>query len=268
VRIDKARGEIHFRNGTILSRSGLKPITVKTIGGYPLAHELYNFFNRVRDCSISFCESWGIKFDSRFLESSIQAVHPGQLSFRNNYDRSLAEIVTPMSEHNWTNNWLEFFRGGCLEDALEAEIVILCTEGERRFMMDLAQQLDSIRFRMGINLTFKTIVHNGLELVDELIYLLQKESTTFNANKLYLFASSRSKSKQERDHFEKFMSFLIEQNLLFHFVEFDPLREYNIEALAYQHLCIFYTKLRLNPWKIKNIPFSNAPMAVMTLHVQ
>lgn len=38
--------------------------------------------------------------------------------------------------------------------------------------------------------------------------------------------------------------------------------------LSYQHLCILYSKFRLNPWKIKNIPFSNAPMAVMTLHVQ
>ena len=31
---------------------------------------------------------------------------------------------------------------------------------------------------------------------------------------------------------------------------------------------MFYAKFRLNPWKIKNIPFSNAPMAVATLHVQ
>jgi hypothetical protein len=38
--------------------------------------------------------------------------------------------------------------------------------------------------------------------------------------------------------------------------------------VAYQQLCLFYTKFRLNPWKIKNIPFSNAPMAVATLHVQ
>ena len=106
MRIDKARGEVHFRDGSIINRTGLKPITVKTIGGYPLAHELYSFIKRVKESSAAFCESWGIKFDSRFLESTITAVHPGTISFRNSYERSLSDIVTPMNEHNWQHNWI------------------------------------------------------------------------------------------------------------------------------------------------------------------
>lgn len=100
------------------------------------------------------------------MESAITAVHPGTITFRNNYERSLSDIVTPMNEHNWQHNWIEFFRNACLDDALEGEIVVLTGEGERGFVGQLVQQIDAVRFRMGINLTFKNIVHNGLEMID------------------------------------------------------------------------------------------------------
>lgn len=45
-------------------------------------------------------------------------VVPGQLTFRNGYERSLAELVTPMSEYNWTHNFTQFFNGGAFEDPL------------------------------------------------------------------------------------------------------------------------------------------------------
>jgi hypothetical protein len=156
------------------------------------------------------------------LETNYQAVHPGAISFRGGHDRSLAEIITPMSEYNWTNNWIEFMRGGCLDDVLEAELVLICGENERRFVLELAQQLDSIRFRMGLNLACKTIAHGGLEQSDELIYLVRKESAVYSPNKLYLVAHPRSKSKQQREGLDRFMQFLIEQRLLFHMVEVDP----------------------------------------------
>lgn len=57
-------------------------------------------------------------------------------------------------------------RGGCLEDAIDAELVLICGENERRFVFELAQQLDGIRFRMGLNIACKTMVHNGLEQPD------------------------------------------------------------------------------------------------------
>lgn len=37
---------------------------------------------------------------------------------RGGHEKSLAEIVTPMSQHNWTHNWNEFLRGAALDDVL------------------------------------------------------------------------------------------------------------------------------------------------------
>jgi hypothetical protein len=64
------------------------------------------------------------------------------------------------------------------------------------------------------------------------------------------------------------MQFMIDQRLLFHLAEVDPQPDDSFEAIAYQQLCLLYAKFRLNPWKIKGIPFANAPMAVASLHVQ
>ncbi len=55
---------------------------------------------------------------------------------------------------------------------------------------------------------------------------------------------------------------------MFHVTEVDPQPDDSFEAIAYQQLCLLYAKFRLNPWKIKGIPFANAPMAVASLHVQ
>lgn len=173
-----------------------------------------------------------------------------------------------MSQYNWTHNWVEFMRGGALEDVLEAELVLICGEGERRFSLELAQQLDGIRFRMGLNLSCKTIPHNGLENTEELLYLIQKENATFSPTKLYVVTHLRNKSKQQREGLERIVQFLIDQRLLFHLIEVDPQAENSYEAVAYQQLCLFYAKFRLNHWKIKGIPFSNAPMAVACLHLQ
>jgi hypothetical protein len=87
-------------------------------------------------------------------------------------------------------------------------------------------------------------------------------------NRLYVLAIPKARGKAEREGLEKVVQFLIEQRVLFHLAEVETQTEESFEAVAYQQLCLFYAKFRLNPWKIKSIPFSNAPMAVASLHVQ
>ncbi len=78
-----------------------------------------------------------------------------------------------------------------------------------------------------------------------------------------------NKTKSQKEHYDKFVQFLINQNVLFNLVEVDINREYNYELQAYLQLSVFYTKMRMNPWKIKDIPLSNTPpMAVMALDIQ
>lgn len=48
MRVDKARGEVHFRDGVMARWAGLYPVTVKPISGFPLAHELYHFIDRIK----------------------------------------------------------------------------------------------------------------------------------------------------------------------------------------------------------------------------
>jgi hypothetical protein len=121
---------------------------------------------------------------------------------------------------------------------------------------------------MGLKLSYKTIVHKGLESIDELMYLLRIEMSSYHPNKIYYIPHMHNKTKSQKEHYDKLVQFLIDQNVLFHLVEVDINREYNYELQAYLQLSVFYTKMRLNPWKIKDIPFSNAPMAVMALDIQ
>lgn len=126
-----------------------------------------------------------------------------------------------MSLYNWTHNWIEFMRAGCLEDVLEAELVIFCGENERRFVLELLQQLDNIRFRMGLNITCRTIPHKGIENPDELIYLIRKESAVLATNKLFVLASPKTKSKQQREGLDQVIQLMIDQRALYHLVDVD-----------------------------------------------
>lgn len=122
---------------------------------------------------------------------------------------------------------------------------------------------------MGINVSTKLIIHSSIETIDELIYLIRNENTPHNPHKIYLFTHNIHKTKLEKDNFEKVIQYLIDKNLLFHLLEVDHTqKDYDFQVASYKHLSTIYSKFRLNPWKIKNIPFSNVPMVTMTLHIQ
>lgn len=84
-------------------------------------------------------------------------------------------------------------------------------------MLELAQQLEAIRFRMGLTLTCKIIPHNGLENSEELIYIIRKDNTVLSPSKLYLMAHLKGKTKQQKEGLERITQFLIDQRLLFQF---------------------------------------------------
>lgn len=81
---------MHFRDGSVLPRAGLRAVSLKNLGGFPLANELQHFLARIKASSVSFRENWGLKFDSRLMESSYLTVHPGSVSLRGGHERSLA----------------------------------------------------------------------------------------------------------------------------------------------------------------------------------
>lgn len=135
-------------------------------------------------------------------------------------------------------------------------------------MLEVAQQLDAIRFRMGLTLACRTIPYSALDNSEELLYLIKKEAAVQAPNRLIFLSLTKNRTKPQRESLERIMQFMIDQRLLFHLAEVDPQPDDSFEAIAYQQLCLIYAKFRLNPWKIKGIPFANAPMAVASLHVQ
>lgn len=59
--------------------------------------------------------------------------------------------------------------------------------------------------------------------------------------------------------------------MLFHLIPAESIaykEQQEIEASVYYNLELIYTKFRLNPWKIKNIPFLSQPMMLVSLHIQ
>jgi hypothetical protein len=104
-----------------------------------------------------------------------------------------------MSLYNWTHNWVEFMRGGALEDVLEAELVLLCAEPERRWMLEVAQQLDEIRFRMGLAIACRTIPFSALDNAEELLYLIKKEAAVQAPNRLIFLALPKNRTKPQRE---------------------------------------------------------------------
>jgi hypothetical protein len=71
---------------------------------------------------------------------------------------------------------------------------------------------------MGLKLSFKTILHKGLESIDELMYLLRIEMGSYHPNKIYYIPHIYGKNKSQRDQYDKLVQFLIDQNVLFHLV--------------------------------------------------
>ena len=49
VRVDKAKNQIHFRNGKIIDMKNLKAIQLKNMVGYELARKVHNALSRVKD---------------------------------------------------------------------------------------------------------------------------------------------------------------------------------------------------------------------------
>lgn len=69
---------------------------------------------------------------------------------------------------------------------------------------------------MGLKLSFKTVVHKGFESIDELMYLLRIEMSSYHPNKIYYIPHMHGKTKAHREQYDKLIQFLIDQNVLFH----------------------------------------------------
>ncbi len=70
-------------------------------------------------------KAWKIKFDTRFIENQYSFVQPGTVSFRDNQEKSLAEIVNPMSYHNYVYQYQNFFSNVALDDIIEGEFAYM-----------------------------------------------------------------------------------------------------------------------------------------------
>lgn len=109
VRIDKTQGLVHFRSGVSRPRQALHYLKLTSLIGYPLARSINSFIERIKASAKDFCESWSLKFDSRFLDAQGSYLSVGSVSFREGVDRSLSDLVGPMSSHNYTYNYLKLF---------------------------------------------------------------------------------------------------------------------------------------------------------------
>lgn len=71
---------------------------------------------------------------------------------------------------------------------------------------------------MGLKLSYKTIPHKGLESIDELMYMLRTEMSSYHPNKIYYIPHVQGKTKSHKEHYDRLVQFLIDQNVLFHLV--------------------------------------------------
>lgn len=65
--------------------------------------------------------------------------------------------------------------------------------------MEVAQQLDAIRFRMGLTLTCRTIPFSTLDNSEELLYLIKKEAAVQTPNRLIFLAIPKNRTKPQRE---------------------------------------------------------------------
>ena len=130
-----------FRNGKISRLDSLRPISTHPLNGYPLANELYHFLERIKDCTAEFCTVWGIKFDTRFVESNTDMANPGVITLRDNANQSLANLITPLSSHNYCYSAINCFKGKAFSDVLQAELVFLMEEDLKGVCADLVGKL-------------------------------------------------------------------------------------------------------------------------------
>jgi hypothetical protein len=82
VRIDKTQGLVHFRNGVSRPRQALHYLKLTFLIGYPLARSINSFIERIKASCKEFCESWSLKFDSRFVDAQGNYLSVGSVSFR------------------------------------------------------------------------------------------------------------------------------------------------------------------------------------------
>lgn len=194
---------------------------------------------------------------------------PGHVAFRNGQEKSLAEIITPMSEHNFLHSYLNFFGSVTFEDPLQAELVVLVWGEQKRESAELLRSVEDIKNKMGLVLQTRLLFYQSLEKLDDILFIVNKEkAVTQSVAKVFVLLHAHHKTKTEKESFDRLRQYLIDNLLLFHSIEFNQkAKEINWQAIGYKHLAIIYAKFRLNPWKLKNIPFSNNPMVAMSLHV-
>ena len=69
------------------------------------------------------------------------------------------------------------------------------------------------------------------------------------------------------DNFKKVKQWLIERGIMFHIVEVDEYDD-ELDIKAVKSMSSILTKMRMNPWKLKDIPFGDKPSVVISLNVQ
>jgi hypothetical protein len=109
----------------------------------------------------------------------------------------------------------------------------------------------------------KIAVCDSYDRYDDIMNIFTKEKPA--PNKIFVIIYNKPPSKVQKDNLDKLTQIMIDNGIYHHFQEIQL--QPNYQSLVLKIFPIIYTKYRLNPWKIKNIPFGNHPLVVVTLNV-
>lgn len=127
--------------------------------------------------------------------------------------------------------------------------------------------MEIVSSRMGLSIRTSLVAIQSLESREEMLNLITNACQS--QTKIYSLITVPDMTLAEEENVKFFQSEMISKGLYFHIMQFNTKEEIDeVDIFVIRNLAILFCKMRLIPWKLKNIPFGDKPTMVCNIDVQ